>query len=221
MKSDQTYNTSGHGNQRNARVLGPHDGQILGQPGILHDRFMITGQESGGRFALVEHLLPAKALAAPLHRHSREDEYSYVLEGRVGALLGEEEVFGQAGELIFKPRGQWHTFWNAGDQPLRILEIISPGGFEEAFREIYGSGEEVDMEHMREVASRYGVEVDFEGTGPSLNEWAFIFMKKIILLFFTKFPYPYLVLSLYHQHINTGGNFRKIFTKMKVYYAVG
>lgn len=169
MKPDQTYSTSSHGNHGNVRVLGPHDGQILGQPGILHDRFMINGQESGGRFALVEHLLPAKALAAPLHRHSREDEYSFVVEGRVGALLGEEEVYGQAGELIFKPRGQWHTFWNAGDLPLRILEIISPGGFEEAFREIYGTGEEVDMDHMMEVAARYGVEVDFEGTGPIIE----------------------------------------------------
>jgi quercetin dioxygenase-like cupin family protein len=56
-------------------------------------------------------------LAAPLHRQTREDEYSYVLEGRVGALLGEQEGFGEVGDLIFKPRGQWHTFWNAGDVP--------------------------------------------------------------------------------------------------------
>jgi len=59
---------------------------------------------------------------ARLHRHSREDEYSYVLEGRVGALLGEEVVIGEPGDLIFKPRGQWHSFWNAGYEPARILE---------------------------------------------------------------------------------------------------
>jgi quercetin dioxygenase-like cupin family protein len=97
-----------------ARVLGPQEGETVGKPGILHDRFMVNSRESGGGFALVEHLLPPRTLAAPLHRHSREDEYSYVLEGRVGAQLGEDEVFGEAGDLIFKPRGQWHTFWNAG-----------------------------------------------------------------------------------------------------------
>ena len=119
-----------------ARVLGPGDGEIMGAPEGVRDRFMIGAKDSGGGFALVEHLMAPRALAAPLHRHSREDEYSYVLEGRVGALLGDEEVFGETGDLIFKPRGQWHTFWNAGDTPARILEMISPGGLEEAFREM-------------------------------------------------------------------------------------
>ncbi|HSI76403.1 MAG TPA: cupin domain-containing protein [Lunatimonas sp.] len=169
MQDDKLDNTGFKGSL--ARVMGPTEGETLGQPGILHDRFMINGHESGGRFALVEHLLPAKALAAPLHRHSKEDEYSYILEGRIGALLGEEVVYGQAGDLIFKPRGQWHTFWNAGDVPLKILELISPGGFEAAFREIYGSGEEPDPKHLLEVATRYEVDVDFEGTSPIMEKY--------------------------------------------------
>ena len=61
--------------------------------------------------------MSARALAAPLHRHTREDEYSYVLEGRMGALLGDEVLVGSPGDLVFKPRNQWHTFWNAGDEP--------------------------------------------------------------------------------------------------------
>ena len=65
---------------------------------------------------------------------------------------------------MFKPRGQWHTFWNAGDGPARILEIISPGGFEKAFREMHALGEELDPDKMAEIAQRYGCEVDFEGT---------------------------------------------------------
>jgi mannose-6-phosphate isomerase-like protein (cupin superfamily) len=94
---------------------------------------MIRGLESGGGFALVEHPMPPRALAAPLHRHHREDEYSYVLEGRVGADLGGQIVYGDPGDLIFKPRDQWHTFWNAGDEPARLLEIIAPAGFENFF----------------------------------------------------------------------------------------
>jgi mannose-6-phosphate isomerase-like protein (cupin superfamily) len=158
-----------------ARVLGPQDGDTFGDPGVLHDRFMISASESGGGFALVEHLLSPRALAAPLHRHTREDEYSYVLEGRLGALLGDEEVFGEAGDLIFKPRNQWHTFWNAGDVPTRILEIISPGGFEEAFREIAALGDQVTPEAMAEIASRYGVGADFERTGPIIERHSLSF----------------------------------------------
>jgi len=97
------------------RIVGPRDGKV-GSLGGVGVRFMIDGTESGGGFALVEHPMEPRALAAPMHRHSREDEYSYVLEGRVGADLGGEIVFGEPGDLIFKPRGQWHTFWNAGDQ---------------------------------------------------------------------------------------------------------
>ena len=77
-----------------------------------------------------------RALAAPLHRHTREDEYSFVLEGRMGALLGDDVVEAGPGDLVFKPRDQWHTFWNAGDEPCRILEIISPAGFERFFAEL-------------------------------------------------------------------------------------
>jgi gentisate 1,2-dioxygenase len=136
---------------------------------------MISGRDSGGGFALVEHLLPPRVLAAPLHRHTREDEYSYVLEGRVGALLGEEEVFGEAGDLIFKPREQWHTFWNAGDAPARILEIISPGGFEELFRDLDAFGDEINPETITEIASRYGVDADFEGTLPIMERHGLTF----------------------------------------------
>ena len=143
------------------RVLGPNDGKA-GLLGVMGVRFMIDGSESGGGFSLVEHPLPPRALAAPLHRHSREDEYSYVLEGRVGALLGDEVVIGEVGDLIFKPRGQWHSFWNAGDEPARILEIISPAGFEKYFDEIVemGGSLRAKPETLRELAERYGLEVN-------------------------------------------------------------
>jgi oxalate decarboxylase/phosphoglucose isomerase-like protein (cupin superfamily) len=97
-----------------------------------------------------------------MHRHSREDEYSFVLEGRVGADLGGEIVHGEVGDLIFKPRGQWHTFWNAGDGPARILEIISPAGFEKFFDTIteMAARGELDPARMATLAAEYGVEND-------------------------------------------------------------
>src|SRR3954453_16869821 len=115
-----------------ARVVGPTDGKagFLGSIGV---RFMIDGAESGGGFSLVEHPMSPRALAAPLHRHLREDEYSYVVEGRVGALLGDDVVIAGPGDLVFKPRNQGHPFGTAGAEPARLLEIISPAGFERFF----------------------------------------------------------------------------------------
>src|SRR6185295_9057376 len=92
---------------RGARVLGPKDGEVSGAPESRTDRFMIDGPDTAGRLSVVEHTLAPHVLAGPLHYHSREDEYSYVLEGRLGALLGDQEVFAEAGDLVFKPRGQW------------------------------------------------------------------------------------------------------------------
>ena len=109
------------------RIVGPRDGKSV-ELGAIGARFIVWGEESGGGFSLVEHPIPPRTLAAPVHRHAKEDEYSYVLEGRLGALLGDDVVYAEAGDLAFKPRGQWHTFWNAGDTVCRILEIISPAG---------------------------------------------------------------------------------------------
>jgi quercetin dioxygenase-like cupin family protein len=155
-----------------AKVVGPHDGRA-GPLGAIGVRFMIWGEESGGGFSLVEHPMPPRALAAPLHRHSREDEYSYVVEGRVGALLGDEVVVGEPGDLIFKPRDQWHTFWNAGDEPARLLEVISPAGFERYFDEMIDLPREDGRpapEALAELAGRYGLEVRPESIPRLLEE---------------------------------------------------
>ena len=132
---------------------------------------MIDGAESGGGFSLVEHPMSPRALAAPLHRHNREDEYSYVIEGRMGALLGEEVVYAEQGDLVFKPRDQWHTFWNAGDEPCRILEIIAPAGFEDFFRGLddLGGALNADPQALAELNARYGLEMQPD-TVPGLLE---------------------------------------------------
>jgi mannose-6-phosphate isomerase-like protein (cupin superfamily) len=144
-----------------ARIVGPADGNsgVLAAIGV---RFMIDGGEVGDRFALVEHPMPPHALAAPIHRHSREDEYSFVLEGRMGAILGDELVQASAGDLVFKPRNQWHTFWNAGDEPCRILELISPGGFERYFEELIEMTGPRTPETIGPLAARYGLELKFD-----------------------------------------------------------
>ena len=145
------------------KIVGPGDGAegFLGSIGV---RWMIDGVEAGERFSLVEHPMSPRALAAPLHLHTREDEYSFVLEGRMGALLGDEVVEAGPGDLVHKPRNQWHTFWNAGDEPCRILEIISPAGFELFFKELVALGGpmKADPEELAALNERYGLEMQPE-----------------------------------------------------------
>ena len=144
-----------------ARVLGPAEGKagFLGSIGV---RFMIDGDTTGGGFSLVEHPMAPHALAAPLHRHLREDEYSFVLEGRMGALLGDDVLAAGPGDLVFKPRGEWHTFWNAGDEPCRILEIIAPAGFERFFAELSDLGGVASSNPavLGDLCARYAIEMD-------------------------------------------------------------
>ncbi len=152
-----------------ARILLAGEGAVAPEPGRVADRFMIDGKETGGRFALVQHLFAPRALAAPMHRHRAEDEYTYVLGGKIGAILGGEEFVAGPGDLIFKPRNQWHTFWNAGDEPASVLEIISAGGFEELFRELGQLAAELEPQELARMAARYGCDLDFDATGPVIE----------------------------------------------------
>jgi quercetin dioxygenase-like cupin family protein len=152
-------------------LLGPDQGEAVHLL-ALGVRFLIDGEVTGGAFSLVEHPLPPRALGAPLHTHHREDEYSYVLEGRFGVQLGEEEVLEAGpGDLVFKPRGVAHAFWNAGDEPARLLELISPAGFEHYFRELAPllAAPERDEAAIGEVVARHQLDIDF-ATVPILAE---------------------------------------------------
>jgi mannose-6-phosphate isomerase-like protein (cupin superfamily) len=152
------------------KILGPADGES-GWLGSIGVRFLIPGADTGEAFSLVEHPMPPRALAAPLHRHNREDEFTFVLEGRIGAMLGDDVVEAGPGDLVYKPGGQWHTFWNAGDTQARILEIIAPAGFENFFAELSAAGGvlEAGPEKLAELSERYAI--DFQpDTVPELLE---------------------------------------------------
>ena len=141
------------------RILGPADGKSFDMM-TTGCRYHDLGRGTGGGFSLVEHPIPPRSLVAPLHKHSREDEYSFVIEGRWVPQLGDDVVYAEAGDLAFKPRDQWHTFWNAGGTPCRILEIISPGRLRALFRRAWraagatGLQPRADRRARREVRTR-------------------------------------------------------------------
>jgi mannose-6-phosphate isomerase-like protein (cupin superfamily) len=116
-------------------------------------------EQTNGHVAVVEHWFDVGTLVPP-HLHRREDEYSIVTEGRIGFRSGDREVVLGAGGYLTKPRGELHAMWNAGDVPARMIELITPGGFEGFFREVAamaaaGSG---SPEAGQELADRYGLE---------------------------------------------------------------
>ena len=128
--------------------------------GGLGIHWKIDGVQTGQRFSVVHHPLASRALAAPLHRHHREDEYSYVLTGKLGALLGDDVLTADPGTWVFKPRGQWHTFWNAGEAPCEIIEVISPAGFENYFRELAAIWP--DRTKAGHLLQKYELDMDFD-----------------------------------------------------------
>jgi mannose-6-phosphate isomerase-like protein (cupin superfamily) len=143
-------------------VITPADRATL-LTGPLGAVLMLGGDRTAGSLSLVEHPLQPRALGSPMHTHRNEDEYSVVLEGLVGAQIGEQTVEGGPGAVLVKPRGVPHAFWNATDRPARLLEIISPAGFEGYFAglgEIFAGQGPPDPGHLAELAERYGLDLD-------------------------------------------------------------
>jgi quercetin dioxygenase-like cupin family protein len=115
-------------------IVPPGEG-MAGSLGAIGVVFKLWGADTDGKLAIVEHPFPVGA-AVPPHMHTREDEYSIVTEGEIGFRSGDREVVLGAGGYITKPRGELHAMWNAGREPARMIEVISPAGFENFFRDV-------------------------------------------------------------------------------------
>lgn len=144
--------------------------------GPIGTTVLVPAAATGGLLSICE-MPVAPGFMVPPHIHHDTDEYSYVLEGRVGARIGDDEFTAEPGSWIVKPRGIMHTFWNAGPAPARIIELVLPGRFEEFFRrsselargrelsdeDLEALGREyqcdVSMDWVPELAARYGLEI--------------------------------------------------------------
>jgi quercetin dioxygenase-like cupin family protein len=134
-------------------------GGMQGELGSIGVAFKLWGDDTGGALSVVEHPFPVGALVPP-HLHTREDEYSIVTEGHIGFRSGEREVVLGPGGYITKPRGEMHTMWNAGPSPARMIEVISPAGFEHFFRELAGmiNAGPPEPSDVVALAGRYGLQ---------------------------------------------------------------
>lgn len=141
---------------RGVKVVQPGDGRTGGLAPGVGVQFKIDGADTGGALSIVEHPFAVGALVPP-HIHHLEDEYSIVLEGRIGFRSNEQEVVLGPGGYIVKPRGEVHAMWNAGTMPARMIEVISPAGFEDFFRAVVDMTESgsFDPDEAARLAERY------------------------------------------------------------------
>jgi len=137
-------------------LVQPAGGRVV-MEGPLGVITKIPGTATNRVISIVEHPVAARILVPP-HVHQDHDEWSYILEGRIGARVGDDEFIADTGSYILKPRQIPHVFWNPDDSPARILEIITPSGLEEMFATFgeLGARGELTPETMAQTAARYG-----------------------------------------------------------------
>jgi quercetin dioxygenase-like cupin family protein len=116
------------------KMAAPGEGKTIMLFAVRFD-YKVTSADSGGDLAALEVTIPPRTLVKP-HNHSREDEFTVVLAGTVGARVGDQVVEAGAGASLVKPRGTPHAMWNASAEPARVLEVLSPGGLEDYFEEL-------------------------------------------------------------------------------------
>jgi quercetin dioxygenase-like cupin family protein len=148
-------------------VVRPGEGRT-GDLGSIGVAFKLWGEDTGGAISIVEHPFPVGALVPP-HLHTREDEYSIVIQGKIGFRSGDREAVLGPGGYITKPRGELHAMWNAGSVPARMIEVISPAGFEHFFRELSDltAAGPPDMAAIGALAEAYGLRF---GEAPWLSD---------------------------------------------------
>ena len=117
---------------------------------------LVAGEETGGRFALVE-TVEERGSEAPRHLHHWEDETLYVLEGSLSVWVAGRWLEAPAGAAVFLARGVEHAL-AAATEGARVLSYFVPAGFEGFYREL-GATSAPDVERLVATAARYGCEI--------------------------------------------------------------
>ena len=145
-----------------AKLVEPGQGKTIMLFAVRFD-YKVTSADSGGALSALEVTIPPKTLVKP-HNHSREDEFTVVLAGTVGARVGDRVVEAGPGASMVKPRGIPHAMWNAAPEPARVLEVLSPGGLEDYFEELAPAlRAKVPAAEYDALAHRYGLTIE--------NDW--------------------------------------------------
>src|SRR5437764_6416928 len=117
-----------------ATIRTPGEGRTVAVVGDVY-RFLATGEDTNGRYAVWEAVVPPGS-GPPPHVHSREEEGFYVLEGEVTFTVNGERVVATAGTFANMPVGTPHSFKNESDRPAKMLLSVAPAGLEQMFFEV-------------------------------------------------------------------------------------
>jgi quercetin dioxygenase-like cupin family protein len=149
-----------------AIVRAPGHGQTVKNPagGLLTVK--ARGKQTGGALTAFESTAAPRE-GPPLHLHASEDEFIYVLEGRLRVRLEETVHEAPAGSFVFIPRGVPHTWQNAGDGPARFLAVFAPAapGMERFFER---SAELADDVRAADAFNTFASDAGMEVLGPPL-----------------------------------------------------
>lgn len=144
----------------------PHEGRTIAVVGDLY-RFLATGEETDGKYAMWEAMVPPGG-GPPPHVHGREEEAFLVLDGEITFTVGDQRIVGTAGTFVNMPVGSLHSFKNASHQTARMIISVAPAGLEQMFFEVgqpmqWGETPQpptpAEIEKLLAVAPNYGVEI--------------------------------------------------------------
>jgi quercetin dioxygenase-like cupin family protein len=148
----------------------PNEGRTIAVVGDIY-RFLATGDETDGRYAMWEAIVPPGG-GPPPHIHTREDESFYVLEGEITFQIGDEKIIARAGTFANMPVGSLHSFRNETDKLSRMIISVAPAGLEKMFMEVgqpvpvggqAPPPSQAEIERLLAVAPRYGIEIRVPG----------------------------------------------------------
>jgi quercetin dioxygenase-like cupin family protein len=117
---------------------------------------LLDGKQTGEKFTTFLNVTPPGGGPGP-HDHEYEDEWFYIVEGRVSFLLNGNWTELSPGDCVDSPRGQVHAFKNITDQPIRVFINIAPSGFERFFAEAaeWWATPERDMNRLATIEEKY------------------------------------------------------------------
>ncbi|MFO1007289.1 MAG: cupin domain-containing protein [Planctomycetaceae bacterium] len=150
-----------------AIVRRPGEGNTIGVVGDVY-RFLATGEETDGKYAMFDALVPPGG-GPPPHVHTREEESFYILEGEITFLIGDQRVVATAGMFANVSTGCLHAFKNESDKPARMIITVAPSGLEKMFMEVghpvaatateAPKPTQADIEKLLAIAPNYGIEI--------------------------------------------------------------
>jgi quercetin dioxygenase-like cupin family protein len=149
----------------NAFSVAPEQGRSPKPLNILGSDVLVklANADTNGTVAVFQHPVPPMG-GPPLHRHSREDEWFYVLDGEITVEVDGERMVLPAGGSAFAPRSTVHAFQNFGTTQARILVMVTPGGFHQFFEKLSALSSQ-DPARLDQIAKEYGIEI----LGPPLS----------------------------------------------------